>query len=346
MKSLLVLFLLIFSTADVAAYQVFGGGAASTLDGQPGSYYLDVGNHTGENSFGALADDNTGLGTVYDLTTSFQTYTSYGITHSSSDITLSASNGTITLGVDSAGEYNVQADISVTAVGGVELEFGIFRNDTTELSTFVRGIRGVHHHPPVLINLSSNAAYNTYSTVDLLEFAEGDVIWIDEASSGVDPLLFDMTFDDEVLYPTGIEFINVLYDGTASHEVEAKMWNYSSSIWDDMRSSTFDFPDTGGADAYRYYNREFEVPTPISNYVDISTKEAKMRIHHTSDGSPGDEFFLDKVQLHDSHASAAVSIIRTFTLSAGDSISFKIRSTDALPVYFANLHFHATKISN
>ena len=48
MKSLLVLFLLIFSTADVTAFQVFGGGAASTLEGQSGSYYLDLANHTGD----------------------------------------------------------------------------------------------------------------------------------------------------------------------------------------------------------------------------------------------------------------------------------------------------------
>ncbi|MCK5643394.1 MAG: hypothetical protein KAJ19_21470, partial [Gammaproteobacteria bacterium] len=48
MKSLFVLFLLIFSTVDVSAFQSFGGGAASTLDGQSGSYYLDLSNHTGD----------------------------------------------------------------------------------------------------------------------------------------------------------------------------------------------------------------------------------------------------------------------------------------------------------
>ena len=48
MKALIILFLLIFSTVDVSAFQVFGGGAASTLDGQSGPYYLDLSNHTGD----------------------------------------------------------------------------------------------------------------------------------------------------------------------------------------------------------------------------------------------------------------------------------------------------------
>lgn len=47
MKSLIVLFLLIFSTIDVSAFQVFGGGAAGTLNGQPASFYTDIRNQAG-----------------------------------------------------------------------------------------------------------------------------------------------------------------------------------------------------------------------------------------------------------------------------------------------------------
>ena len=48
MKSLIVIFLLIFSTVDINAFQVFGGGAASTLDGEDGAFYLDLENSTGD----------------------------------------------------------------------------------------------------------------------------------------------------------------------------------------------------------------------------------------------------------------------------------------------------------
>ena len=349
MKTLLILFLLIFSIVDVSAFQVFGGGNASTLEGQPGSYYLDVGNSTGESSFGALSDDNTGLGIQYNLTTSFQTYTSFDITNNSSDITLDASAGTITIGAGSGGEYNIQTDISVTGVGDVELEFGIFRNDTTELGTFVRGIGGVHFHTPILINLTSDtggAAYNTHSSIENLFFADSDDIWIDEATSGTHPILFDISFDGEVLYPQAVEFHGVLYDGSTAHEVEALMWNYSTSVWVGMRSGIKDFPDSAGTDPFRYYDREFAIPSPISSYVNIATRSSKFRMDHTSTGSPGHQIRIDKVHLHDIHASAAVSITRILTLSEGDSLSIKIKSNKVLPVYFANLHFHVTKTSN
>ena len=374
MKSLIVLFLLIFSTVDVSAFQVFGGGAASTLDGQPGSYYLDLANHTGDvppssfdnisastvtttgditaggfisglETFGTLADDNAGLGTAYDLNTSFQTYTSYDIANSSNDVVTSTSAGTITLDA-TGGEYDIQVNIAVTAVGGPGLEFGIFRNDTTQIGTFTREIRGVHHHPPIFINLSSNATYNTYSTFDRLAFRDSNEIWIDEASSGASPLLFDMTFNDEILYPTNVEFFGILYDGAAAHEMEAKMWNYSTSVWVDMRAEIKDFPDSAGTDPFRYYDREFGTPEPIASYVDISTKTAMVRMDHTSTGSPGHQLRIDKVQLHDSHNSAAISFDRVLTVAGGSVISVKVKSDLVLPAYFVNMHLHVTKISN
>lgn len=323
-----------------------GGGNADTLEGQNGSYYLDVGNQTGESSFGSLVDDNTGLGVTYDLTTSFQTYTSYDTTNTSSDITASTSNGTLTIGADSGGEYSIEVDIATTAVGGPELEFGVFLNLTSEIASFTRGIRGVHHHPPVFIHLSSNAVYDTYSTIDRLEFTDSNEIWIDEASSGTSPLWFEMTFNDEVLYPTNMEFFGILYDGSAAHEVEAKMWNYSTSAWVDMRSDVKDFPDSQGTDAFRYYDREFGVPAPISSYVNIATKEAKVLIDHTSTGSPGHELRIDKVQLHDSHNSAAISFSRILTIPGGSVISVKVKSDLVLPSYFVNMHLHITKVSN
>ena len=113
-----------------------------------------------------------------------------------------------------------------------------------------------------------------------------------------------------------------------------------------MRSEIKDFPDSAGTDPFRYYDREFEVPTPISSYVDTSTREAKTRIDHTSAGSPGHQLRIDKVQLHDSHNSAAISFNRVLPLSDGSTISVKIKSDLVLPAYFVNMHLHITKVSN
>ena len=47
MRSFIIVFLLIFSVASVGAFQVFGGGAASTLEGQNGSFYTNIRNQAG-----------------------------------------------------------------------------------------------------------------------------------------------------------------------------------------------------------------------------------------------------------------------------------------------------------
>ena len=297
----------------------------------------------GNISKGFLSDDNEGLGTQYNVYTTFMTYTSYGAIGSSSNVTASASAGTITLDSGVEGEFMFRVDASVTGVGGPELIYTVFRNDTTELMSFARPIGGVHHHPPTMTNLSTNAAYDTYSSLENLFYADGTEVWIDEASSGADPLVYDVTFNGGVLYPTIVEFINVLYDGGAAHEVEALMKNYSTGAWVNMRTAAADFPDAGGADAFRYYNREFATPLPISSYVNTSTRESMVRVLHTSTGSPGDEFKVDKIQLHDAHNTSALSFGHVVDLVAGDTISLKIKSNIDAPIYVKNLHLHLHK---
>jgi len=299
----------------------------------------------GKRTYGFMEDDNTGLGVPYNLTTAFQTYTSYADIGNSSDMTVSASNGTITLGSDAGGVYRITSDISVTGVGGVTLTFGLY-SGSGEVATFERGMSGIHAHAPVLANLSSNAAYDTYSSISYLAYHDGDYVVIDESADADDAFVYDLTFDSGVLYPTSVKFGGVQYSGQAAHEVEARMWNYSTTAWVNMRSGVKDFPDTGTYADYKFYEREFGVPNPNTSYVDISSREAKMRIIHTSSGNANDEFMLGQVELSDTHSSAAVSFNEVFTLADNTVLSFKIKSNKALPVYFANVHFIVTKISD
>ena len=296
-------------------------------------------------TYGHLKDQNTGLGIEYVLTPTYRTYTSYSTSGSSSNVTASTGNGTFTLDAGVSGEFDILVDISVLGVGGPTLEYGIFRNLTTEIATFVRAIHGVHHHTPTLANLSGNAGYDTYSSLEYLVYQDGNYVVIDESADGSNAFIYDTIFNGEVLYPEAVEYLGVQYTGQAAHEVEGQMWNYSTTAWVDMRSDTEDFPDSGTYEEYKFFVREFAVPDPKGSYVDTSVKESKTRVIHTSSGNTNDRFRIDKIQLHDAHNSAALSFTSMASLSGGDIISLKIKSNKTLPAYFNNVHLHLTKKS-
>ena len=377
MKKLLFILLLFASTAYAVTpvSTTDGGGNADTLEGQSGSYYLDAGNITGDlppssfdnisantvnttgdikadgfidglKSMAGLSDDNAGLGVRYDIYTTFTIYTSYDSTNSSSNITADASAGTITLDSGVPGEFMFTFDASITGVGEPDLIYTVFRNDSTVLLSFTRPISGIHHHPPAFALLSSNAAYDTYSSLEFLIRQDGDYVVIEESADASNAFIYDLTFNDSVLYPEAVEYLGIQYTGQAAHEVEAQMWNYSTTAWVDMRATTMDFPDSGTFAEYKFFVREYGIPPPISSYVDISAKESKSRIIHTNGGNANDRFRVDKVQLHDSHGTSALSFRHGVTMAVGDFISVKVRSDRNLPIYVKNWHLHLGKESN
>jgi hypothetical protein len=377
MKKLFVIFLLLIpiSAYSLVVSGVDGGGNADTLEGQNGSYYLDVGNATGTlppssfnnisaatvnttgdifadgfidglKSMGSLSDDNAGLGTPYDMFTTFTIYTSYGATSSSSNVTADASAGTITLDSGVPGEFMFSVDASVTGVNEPELTYAVFRNDTTELISFDRPISGVHHHRPTFHSISGGATFANLTAIRYLYEAEGDQIQINEVNE-TPGFVYDITFNSNVLYPTGVEFINALYDGNNSgDEVEVRIFSNTSSAYHEMRAAVGDLPDAKGSDAFRNYRREFEVPEPIADYVNVSLRETKIKIIHTDPGSVAHDLYLDKLQLHDAHGTSALSFKHIVALAVGDTISLKIKSNQEAPIYVKNLHFHLGKESN
>lgn len=68
MKSIIVLFLLIFSPVDVAAFKTFGGGAASTLNGQPASFYTDIRNQAGFLNITGILNWDSSVSTPHMIT--------------------------------------------------------------------------------------------------------------------------------------------------------------------------------------------------------------------------------------------------------------------------------------
>ena len=54
--ALLALFVIISSVNYAQSFQVFGGGAASTLEGEDGAFYLDRSNHSGFQGASTISD--------------------------------------------------------------------------------------------------------------------------------------------------------------------------------------------------------------------------------------------------------------------------------------------------
>ena len=327
MKSLIIVFLLIFSAVDVSAYQVFGGGAASTLDGQSGSFYLDLQNSTGDlpasgftnysAEFGSLHQEN--LEVTYNLSTLFQTWTSMNESDSSSGIIASISTHNIT--ISPAGIYELFYHSSFQGTSGDEIEIAMFLNDTTIIDEIVRTQAKGAVHFPVFINLSAGATFDTFSTVDRLFAADADLMTINEGT-GTPGFLIEFVFTN-VISPLEVEFDNVGYDGSIGHLVEAEIWNDTLSQWDDLRADTGDFPHTGSYGVTTAHLRGYDIPEPNSDYVNGG--EVKIRLNHTSAGTGAHDMIFDKVFLTDGFSGAVVASKEILFLNDGDKISIKIK---------------------
>ena len=329
MKSLIVIFLLLFSTVDVSAYQVFGGGAAGTLEGENGAFYLDLANSTGDlpadafvnysAEFGSLHQEENAAST-YNLSTSFMTWTSMNESDSSSGITSSISTHDITVGP--AGVYDIFFHASFEGSSGDEIEIAVFLNETTVIDEIVRTQGKGATHFPVFVNLSVGT-FDTFSTVDRLLAADADLITVNEIGGATPGFIIDFIFDN-VISPLEIEFDNVGYDGAGGHLVECEVWNVNLSQWDDCRVDTGDFPHTGSYGVTTAHLRGYDFPDPNADYVNGG--EVKVRVNHTSGGTGTHDMIFDKVFLTDGFSGAVIASKNITRLNNGDKISLKIKN--------------------
>ena len=334
MKSFIVIFLLIFSTIDVAAFQVFGGGNASTLEGQPGSFYLDAGNSTGDVPAASFSNFSAEFGTlhqeenaasIYNLFTSFITWTSMNESSSSDGIDASVTTHDIT--VSPSGIYNLFFHASFQGSTGDEINLAMFLNDTTIIDEIIRTqARGATHFP-TFINLSVGT-FDTFSSVNRLLAADADLITINEIGSATPGFLIEFVFTN-VISPLEVEFDNVGYDG-GGHLVEGEVFSNTSSAWHDLRVDTGDFPNTGAYGVTTAHLRGYDIPEPNADYVNASG-EVRIRLNHTSTGTGAHDMIFDKVFLTDGFSGAVVASKEIEFLNDGDKISLKIKNgTDGI----------------
>ena len=80
------------------------------------------------------------------------------------------------------------------------------------------------------------------------------------------------------------------YVGSFAHEVEIKIWDYNTSVWDDINATTKDLPSSTTD-----YSVQFLYPADTTNYV--SGGEAKVRIEHTSVAVGTHNLYVDYIAL-------------------------------------------------
>lgn len=79
------------------------------------------------------------------------------------------------------------------------------------------------------------------------------------------------------------------YAGGNNHEVEAQIYNWETTSWDDLRASTLDIPDTT-EDIYK----EWLISGTKSDYAH-ATNGHKIRFYHTSAGTAAHDMLIDKI---------------------------------------------------
>ncbi|MHC4397575.1 MAG: hypothetical protein ACYS1A_18180, partial [Planctomycetota bacterium] len=256
MKSLLVVFLLIFGTVEVSAYQVFGGGAASTLNGQDGAYYLDITNATGifpvvshSASLGYEAADGffenySTADIFYKWQNNIDTSASFG------NVSSSISDASISVLVGGAGLYEISRNTGIHGQPETGYSFAIFKNETA--------IAESHTSPgtpnsvdPFFSNLSSfagDAVYSVNSSIDFLFHADKDQITITEGNTGngVDEFCFEYETHFKIDHlPHVLLLGNSQYNGGSGHFADALVFDNLSSEWVNLREATGDIVNAG-----------------------------------------------------------------------------------------------------
>ena len=350
---LLIVLLFIFSTANVNAFQVFGGGAASTLDGQPGSYYLDIANATGtfpvvSHSAYLSYEDNTGFFEDYSTADIFYKWqNNINDSRSFGNMSASVSDASITILEGGDGEYWITRDTGTHGEPDVSYVYAIFNNDSSTSETHTS-----HGTPlvadPFFANLSSfsgGAVYDTNSSVGFLLHADKDVIKIVESGSGngVGEWCFEYEAHFMVNHiPHVLRMNNIQYNGGAGHFTDALAFDNLSSEWDDLRAATADITNAGAQEDYKYENLGFEFPNGglQTRYVLNGLVRVKLRHNDSVVCSSGHELWIDKLSLADRVGvrSDSATIIRR--LVNGDKITLQ-EKPDAGGRFF---HRHKTRL--
>ncbi len=118
-----------------------------------------------------------------------------------------------------------------------------------------------------------------------------------EEVNGAEGLVFSFTF---LNIPDWVRWLDVdiiaRYEGSPSHEIKIRVWDFNLAQWDNITLAANDFPS--GAVVVE---RHFPIEDPLVNDY-IQNGEMRIQIYHPDSGNPNHEFYVDTILLEPFHA--------------------------------------------
>ena len=200
--------------------------------------------------------------------------------------------------VEGSGIMIIEADTEVIQTGdsfarlGAPAGASVIADIATNLEAILTRLASTPYaseHPPVSVTVTDgtilsgdNSCIQTINQI-YLKVQETGQFKIDTEYSGVD--------EEHTKFYIVYRYFGI---GSVNHKVEAKMWNYTTSAWDDALATNNDLPATNEDRTII-----FDVPGTISDYYDglIPNLTAKLRIDHVSNFNADHQFWLDTVGL-------------------------------------------------
>lgn len=254
-----------------------------------------------------------------------------GLEKGSGFVVGNAATDNLIIGANGGGRYQVAARAVFEAEGDVEVTAAIFVNGSQQDKTAVK----ILVPTPAMDSTPDTITVNigTLLSGSAADLVSANGVYVDIQEAAATP-----GFDVEFSFPD-VEEHKALsfwgrYDGNVAHMVEAQIWNFVTSAWDDLEAATSDLPHQAGVD----YHRNWLIPTPQSNY--IGPTETKIRFLHTSTGQATNNLFVDKVILQDRFTGASAAMMGFLDLVATDEVDLRITSDttgDELLIHSANL---------
>ena len=118
---------------------------------------------------------------------------------------------------------------------------------------------------------------------------DDDTYLIIAETTGNPGFSFDLTFSGVAIAECKF-VLHGYYQGNAAHNVKLRIYNYNTTLWEDVTAATRDFATSATELLYM-----IDLPADLTDYNNAG--EVKLRIIHTSNGAVGHFFRIDKTEI-------------------------------------------------
>lgn len=327
-----------------------GGTGATTAAGAKTNLGLDnvatFDNITGYNKHrAAYASFNfytTSSPTFLNLsTTTFQALKPFATSESSSNITTNATTGVATIGSGGEGLYKVLMRMSIRANEGSTVYFQTVKNGSVIVNRTLKKMGPGPMYHPTMINYSGAGLYGSSASGIANTYTPDGVYYLINEGSGSPGIVATATFNG-INVPKRLICSNCQYDSSgAAHAVMAQIYMPVFGRYTGMTTKSYisgardDFPNKSGdplTDPTLPFYREFDVPTPLTNYA--LNGQVKMRFRHSNNGSTGHSLFIDALHCQDALESYYLEHSEIVRLVDGDTIQIRIGTDTAGTTFY------------